>query len=62
MILPIFLTTKKVPFVFVTGYGRESIEPRFADVPLLRKPVERERLQAALNECLSAGGRKLASV
>lgn len=32
------------PFAFLTGYGRESIEPRFADVASLEKPVGFEAL------------------
>ena len=35
-----------IPFVFVTGYGAEEIEHRFASVPVLQKPIEREALQA----------------
>ena len=31
--------------MFVTGYGAESIDERFADVPVLQKPIERETLQ-----------------
>jgi len=38
------LRERGLPFVFVTGYGAESIEPRFHDVPVLQKPVEREIL------------------
>jgi len=41
------LIAKGVPFVFVTGYGAETIEPRFAHVPVLPKPIEREALHAA---------------
>jgi hypothetical protein len=31
--------------VFVTGYGVESIEQRFANVPIVKKPVQRQLLQ-----------------
>jgi hypothetical protein len=31
--------------VFVTGYGLESIDRRFANVDVLQKPVERDMLQ-----------------
>jgi hypothetical protein len=34
-----------VPFEFVTGYGAESIDGRFAHVPILQKPIERQVLQ-----------------
>ncbi len=39
------LTLRGIPFVFVTGYGIESIDKRFADIPVLQKPIERETLQ-----------------
>jgi len=39
------LTSRGIPFVFVTGYGRESIDRRFAGTPVLEKPVERELLE-----------------
>jgi hypothetical protein len=40
----------RVPFVFLTGYGGESIEPRFADVARLEKPVGFEQLGEAVLE------------
>jgi PAS domain S-box-containing protein len=33
-----------IPFVFVTGYGRESIDPSYATIRILEKPVERQVL------------------
>ena len=39
------LSSRGIPFVFVTGYGRESIDRRFANTPVLEKPVERELLE-----------------
>jgi len=36
-----------VPFVFVTGYGAEGIDRRFAQIPVLQKPIERQMLQTA---------------
>jgi PAS domain S-box-containing protein len=39
------LAARGVPFVFVTGYGAESIDGRFAHVPILQKPIERTVLQ-----------------
>jgi hypothetical protein len=39
------LAARGVPFVFVTGYGAESIDGRFAHVPILQKPIERHVLQ-----------------
>ncbi|HEY3778684.1 MAG TPA: response regulator [Rhizomicrobium sp.] len=36
----------RVPFAFLTGYGGESIEPRFADTARLEKPVGFDALAA----------------
>jgi two-component SAPR family response regulator len=35
-----------IPFVFVTGYGRESIDRRYDSIHVLEKPVERQALEA----------------
>jgi two-component sensor histidine kinase/CheY-like chemotaxis protein len=49
----------RVPFVFLTGYDEESIEPRFADVARLDKPVGLEQLGATVrNLCDTAPGRE----
>ena len=50
------LTAQSVPFLFVTGYAPHSIDPRFAAVPMLQKPVLEEQLAMALKRCL-AGNR-----
>jgi len=39
------LAARGIPFVFVTGYGIESIDRRFAKVQVLQKPIERETLE-----------------
>jgi hypothetical protein len=39
------LLARDIPFVFVTGYGVESIDGRFARVPIIKKPVQRQLLQ-----------------
>jgi PAS domain S-box-containing protein len=39
------LGVRGVPFVFVTGYDVDSIDPRFSDIPTLQKPIERDVLQ-----------------
>jgi PAS domain S-box-containing protein len=44
------LLKRGVPFIFVTGYDKDSIEHKFAHVPVLRKPIEAH----ALYECLMA--------
>jgi PAS domain S-box-containing protein len=43
------LTGRGVPMVFVTGYGAEAIDGRFANVPVLQKPVDNAALRRALN-------------
>ena len=49
------LTRQGVPFAFATGYGRETIESRFAHVTTLEKPVGYDELRAALrNLCVAA--------
>src|SRR5262249_19669616 len=64
------LAARGVPFIFVTGYGAESIDRRFATVPVLQKPIERQVLQSAFvfgqtgsgqvaNARRAAGGRSL---
>jgi PAS domain S-box-containing protein len=40
------LTADHVPFVFITGYGAEEIEPRYANAPILQKPIEPGALQS----------------
>jgi two-component sensor histidine kinase/CheY-like chemotaxis protein len=40
------LAERGIPFVFVTGYGTESIDARFAAVPVLQKPIERHVLES----------------
>jgi hypothetical protein len=38
------LRARGVPFAFMTGYGSASIDPRFASVPVLQKPIEAKTL------------------
>jgi PAS domain S-box-containing protein len=40
------LVADHVPFVFITGYGAEEIEPRYAHVPILQKPIEAGALKS----------------
>ncbi|HEY1615749.1 MAG TPA: response regulator [Rhizomicrobium sp.] len=42
------LTRRNIPFGFVTGYGGDTIEDRFARIPLLEKPVALDRLRSLL--------------
>lgn len=46
------LQLRRVPMLFVTGYDSESIDPRFARVPVLTKPIEPDELAAALSGLL----------
>jgi two-component sensor histidine kinase/DNA-binding response OmpR family regulator len=39
------LAARGVPFVFVTGYDADSVDPRFRNTPILQKPIEREMLR-----------------
>ncbi len=41
------LTRRKIPFVFVTGYGHESLPRAFASTAILSKPFSREQLLEA---------------
>jgi len=43
-----FLASRSIPFVFLTGYGQQSVDRRFAEYPVLQKPVEPEMLRAIL--------------
>jgi CheY-like chemotaxis protein len=42
------LTGRGVPIVFVTGYGSEAIDQRFANIPVLQKPVDSAALRRVL--------------
>jgi CheY-like chemotaxis protein len=36
-----------VPFLFVTGYGAERVDKRYANIPILQKPLQKKDLQTA---------------
>jgi CheY-like chemotaxis protein len=40
------LLARGIPFVFVTGYSRQGIEERYANIPVLSKPIDRELLKS----------------
>ncbi|MDP2408884.1 MAG: response regulator [Pseudolabrys sp.] len=48
------LVDRGVPYAFVTGYGRESIDAVYRDAPILQKPVVREELIAFLRNALGS--------
>jgi two-component SAPR family response regulator len=42
------IAARDIPFVFVTGYGSESVDERFKTVPILQKPVDQIALERVL--------------
>ncbi len=34
------LAARRVPYVFVSGYGSGGIDPRYAEIPVLTKPLQ----------------------
>jgi CheY-like chemotaxis protein len=42
------IAERGIPLVFVTGYTAEAIDDRFATVPVLQKPIDREALRRVL--------------
>jgi len=42
------LLARGVPLVFITGYQRDSIDRRFANVPVLQKPIDAAALERVL--------------
>ena len=50
------LEQRGTPYLFVTGYGPESTEARYADAPVLQKPIARDMLDSALRERLGLKG------
>jgi len=47
------LKARRIPFIFVTGYGAAALEPAYADAPVLEKPFRREDLEAMIARVLS---------
>jgi DNA-binding LytR/AlgR family response regulator len=43
------LTGRGVPIVFVTGYGADAVDGRFANFPVLQKPVDSAALRRVLD-------------
>jgi len=42
------LASKNVPFAFITGYSTEALPDKYANAPVLQKPVDLETLQILL--------------
>lgn len=51
------LKERDIPFAFVTGYGKESLDGRFGAAPILQKPVTRESLESMLGTLLNGASR-----
>ena len=49
------LIAKGVPVVFVSGYGRESVDSRYSHIPLVQKPIDRRALLELFDLCGDAG-------
>jgi CheY-like chemotaxis protein len=43
------LQSRRIPFVFSTGYDSAGLEPRYAETPRLQKPFEYEDLRAVMS-------------
>jgi CheY-like chemotaxis protein len=48
------LQTRRIPFVFLTGYAQDCVDERFSGAPILRKPIEKDALETALRTVLAA--------
>jgi len=46
------LEARGTPFIFVTGYGPESIDRRYAHIPVMQKPVARDMLEVIVRNQL----------
>jgi CheY-like chemotaxis protein len=44
------LIERGIPFLFATGYGRQGMNERYRDHPMLQKPFRAEELGRALRE------------
>lgn len=47
------ISTRKIPFLFASGYGSDGIPPAFAARPVLRKPFQIEELDRIIKSLLS---------
>jgi two-component sensor histidine kinase/DNA-binding response OmpR family regulator len=50
------LLARGIPFAFLTGYQRDSVDARYADVPLLQKPIDSDSLRRILVSLLETPG------
>jgi two-component sensor histidine kinase/DNA-binding response OmpR family regulator len=54
------LMDRGIPFVFVTGYGRESVDRRYASIQVLEKPVDQQALRGIFTTAGAAPARAAA--
>jgi CheY-like chemotaxis protein len=47
------LADRRIPFMFVTGYGASALPPAFRHMPLLLKPFSEQQLHSALRILLN---------
>jgi DNA-binding response OmpR family regulator len=47
------LTDRRVPFIFVSGYGADGLDPEWRHVRTLQKPYTPEDLLAAVSSAIS---------
>lgn len=47
------LAERNVPFIFVSGYGEDVLEPRFAGRPALKKPFPPSEIETVLKRHLA---------
>jgi CheY-like chemotaxis protein len=50
------LAARGVPFVFSTGYNKDTMPERYQDFAMLQKPYSRSKLGKTLEELLIIGG------
>lgn len=48
-----YLIAENVPILFVSGYGRKGLAPRFSDCHVLQKPYDETKLAHALERLMS---------
>jgi CheY-like chemotaxis protein len=46
------LASRKIPFIFATGYGPSGIKPEWSSVPVLQKPFESLELAEAIDHAI----------
>ncbi|MEQ9317457.1 MAG: PAS domain S-box protein [Henriciella sp.] len=56
------LSERNIPFVFSTGYGRETLPADFRDAGILAKPFNDDQLNAALQSLASEASRRATSL